>query len=679
MGVKKIFILLFFFSVNLFSQEIKKDSINYYLKFLDSAIYSKDIPLSHLDFYLKVKDTNVIVFEKLVKKSLEMKAYRVAAIIARNSYNYTKPKSINEKSKSTRLINEVLVYKDEILDSCIIGDLYSNIAFQALRSNKMDLSNENYSFAINYYKNCNTNKDSRLGLSFLYKAKVNYFKGNLNKALEFYNLAIERYTKLNNIKKILEARSELAILYGQIGLYDKSIKEFNILINKQNQIDPEGYSLPATYLNLGTAYLKNNDNQKAISILNEAVKYAKKGNYYRTLSESYKVLALTYSEIRDKKKSLEYLKLCEELIPKMKSYSKLDSSRLFKAKSSIFISSEDPNLVDQGIKIALSQLNSSTNSSNFFESYTLINNLYHGYLFKKDSLKAFKYLIEVSKIKDSLSNQKKSKTLLYYQTLYETERKEKEIIQKESAIKELAIKNKLKEKYLIFGGIGLILFFTIIILLRRSIQLKKNKLLQEQYAQNLLNYQEIDRERISKDMHDGLGYSLMLIKNKVSLKKDIETSKLLDNAIEEMRSISRTLHPFQLEDIGITTTIKNLINELDMNQDEIHIFGDIDIIDHVLPVEKEVNVFRIIQECLTNVVKHSKAVSTKVTIIKKENTLTISIKDNGVGFDFSKKYSDFKSLGLKTIKERVKMLKGKLELNSVKDSGTTFYITIPIL
>ncbi|HIC31669.1 MAG TPA: sensor histidine kinase, partial [Flavobacteriaceae bacterium] len=185
------------------------------------------------------------------------------------------------------------------------------------------------------------------------------------------------------------------------------------------------------------------------------------------------------------------------------------------------------------------------------------------------------------------------------------------------------------------------------------------------------------RKRISKDLHDGLGQSLLLIKNQVALKKDESTKKLLNSAIEEMRSISRTLHPFQLEDIGISKALENLITQID-NNSETYIFGDISDLSGKLDHSQEVNVFRIVQECLSNIIKHAKADSAKVSVLEVKNHVNIIIQDNGVGFDFSEKYNDLKSLGLKTIKERVKFLEGTLKINSVKNEGTTFEILFPL-
>ena len=295
-----------------------------------------------------------------------------------------------------------------------------------------------------------------------------------------------------------------------------------------------------------------------------------------------------------------------------------------------------------------------------------------------DNTKALKYYKNYSTIKDSLRNITKLNALSYYQTLYETELQEKEISNQKNSIVTLAKENEAKNRLILFGSVAAILTFLIFWLYRNKLQLKRKKRLQEEYAQKLLLSQEEERKRISKDLHDGLGQSLLLIKNKIALTNNNDTELLVNNAIEEMRGISRVLHPFQLADIGITKALENLILRIDSSFNETYIFGDIENIDTILTQNQEVHIFRIIQECLSNIMKHAKAASAKVDLKLEEKYISINIKDNGIGFDFSERYNDFNSLGLKTIKDRVKLLKGTLKIDSTKNEGSTFKIIFPI-
>ena len=108
-------------------------------------------------------------------------------------------------------------------------------------------------------------------------------------------------------------------------------------------------------------------------------------------------------------------------------------------------------------------------------------------------------------------------------------------------------------------------------------------------------------------------------------------------------------------------------------------FGDVENIDGMLSTEQELNLFRIIQECLSNVVKHAKAESAKLELQREQNKIVMTLQDNGIGFDFFSKFKNLKSLGLKTIKERVNYINGILRVESSPGNGSKFKIEIQTL
>ena len=115
---------------------------------------------------------------------------------------------------------------------------------------------------------------------------------------------------------------------------------------------------------------------------------------------------------------------------------------------------------------------------------------------------------------------------------------------------------------------------------------------------------------------------------------------------------------------------------MDENSPETYIFGDIENIDGLLSAEHEINLFRIIQECLSNVVKHAKAQSAKLDVQKQNKKIVMTLQDNGIGFDFLSKFKNLKSLGLKTIKDRVQFINGVLRVESTPGKGSKFKIEI---
>lgn len=195
--------------------------------------------------------------------------------------------------------------------------------------------------------------------------------------------------------------------------------------------------------------------------------------------------------------------------------------------------------------------------------------------------------------------------------------------------------------------------------------------MQEQFSRDLLVYQEEERRRISKDLHDGLGQSLLLIKNKVAMSADPSATGLLNSAIEELRGISRSLHPFQLEELGLTQAIQNTLDHID-EETEIFISSELDKVDSLFDKNEQLQIYRMVQEVFNNILKHAKASAVRVLLVLDNRMVNLSIEDNGIGFDFSEKFQDFGSLGLKTIKERTASLKGTMKVDSEKGKGTKF-------
>jgi signal transduction histidine kinase len=167
----------------------------------------------------------------------------------------------------------------------------------------------------------------------------------------------------------------------------------------------------------------------------------------------------------------------------------------------------------------------------------------------------------------------------------------------------------------------------------------------------------------------------MLIKNNIS-NENKNAKDLLNGAIEEIRTISRTLHPYQLKEIGITSAINNLVRELNENYPDTYIFGDIYNIDGLLTNEQELNLYRIVQECFSNIIKHAKAKSAKIHLERIQNKIILVLQDNGIGFNFSKKLKNPQSMGLKTIKERIRFINGNLFVETNDKIGSKFKITI---
>lgn len=221
--------------------------------------------------------------------------------------------------------------------------------------------------------------------------------------------------------------------------------------------------------------------------------------------------------------------------------------------------------------------------------------------------------------------------------------------------------------------------------IRRANKIENEIKSKEEFSRRLLDSQENERKRISKGLHDTIAHDILITKNKAvaglkkhdkpdEVKKILnEISELASSTLNDVRSISYDLSPPQLERLGLTKAIKSIIKN-SFDSTEIRYSQSIQNIDGVLPRELEINLYRIFQECFNNIIKHSNATKSSVSIIRDHKTVLITIWDNGVGIPKNKT----EGLGLSGISERVKLYKGELVVESDKNRGTLIVITLPI-
>ncbi len=225
---------------------------------------------------------------------------------------------------------------------------------------------------------------------------------------------------------------------------------------------------------------------------------------------------------------------------------------------------------------------------------------------------------------------------------------------------------------------GLILFAFIY----RGSKLKQIARGKTAFAKQLIASQEAERKRIANELHDGLGQSLVIIKNRAILggeDKDFgefdEISNTASNALREVREIIYDLRPQHLERIGLTRAISAMLKRA---KGIIEFKEDIDSIDGLFSENVDINVYRIVQECINNIIKHSEATNGTVTIKHLENRVKIMIADNGRGFDLENTKAKHSGFGLNGLQERVELLDGSFEIDSRPGDGTTILIVLPV-
>ncbi len=207
------------------------------------------------------------------------------------------------------------------------------------------------------------------------------------------------------------------------------------------------------------------------------------------------------------------------------------------------------------------------------------------------------------------------------------------------------------------------------------------------FSRQLIESQEAERKRIAFELHDGLGQSLVVIKNRAMLginkgddkervAKELATiSESASQALDEVREITNNLRPQLLDRLGLTKAIKAMLKKV---SGVIEIESEIDSIDNIFNENEEISIYRIVQESLNNVIKHANATTVAVTIKRTENNVLLRIKDNGKGFTVETVKSKAGGLGLIGLQERSQLLNGELLIDSEIEKGTTIEVTIQI-
>lgn len=230
--------------------------------------------------------------------------------------------------------------------------------------------------------------------------------------------------------------------------------------------------------------------------------------------------------------------------------------------------------------------------------------------------------------------------------------------------------------------IGLILLFFLVTIIRQH--RKRVKLYNEQLRMEV-ELLETERARIASDLHDDIGPLLSAIKMNLHLlnttdKNDLviigKTSGHIDHTAKRLREISNNIMPYTLQSKGLVKAVQEMMDLLSVSTQLRFSF------DHQpgeIPVskEKEIHIYRLVQEILNNVVKHANATQVDIKLYEEKKQYCLDISDNGSGFDQQKALDRKKGLGLQNILRRTEILKGKVYLETAPGKGTSYHFSIP--
>ena len=307
---------------------------------------------------------------------------------------------------------------------------------------------------------------------------------------------------------------------------------------------------------------------------------------------------------------------------------------------------------------------------------------------QNDYKTAFDYYQQYTAIKDSLFQLASAKQVEELSDKYETSEKA-EIIQRQK----FQIN---KRNYLIAGALGLLVLGSLLAYsFYRRYRLKQQAKLQQEIVRQqdlatraIIAAEETERKRIAGDLHDGVGQimsaarmNLSSIQNEIPFASEEQRNRfdkvvaLIDDSCNEVRMVSHNMMPNALLKSGLALAIREFIDKIDRNVIQISLYAE--GLNEKIDANVETVLYRVIQECVNNVIKHSGANRLDISLINEIHSISATIEDNGKGFDTRNK-ANFEGIGLKNIQSRIDYLKGSVEWDSMPGKGTVVAIIVPL-
>lgn len=319
----------------------------------------------------------------------------------------------------------------------------------------------------------------------------------------------------------------------------------------------------------------------------------------------------------------------------------------------------------QKIVEAISKFKEENSYQHIINGYEI---LYKDALHKEQYKKALGFYTLYQEASDSLGNEQMHAKVMELETKYQTQKKEQEIkVQKETISKNNALIGSMLAVFVVLI-MGLIIYF----LKQKQNQMIIEKRQSQKFTKNLLDKTEEERKRIASDLHDSVSHELLNLKG-VFEQNHEELNTKIDVIINDIRTISRNLHPVLFDKIGLQSSMEHLVERMQNNHDFM-------ITTHIeytnsLSKESELQLYRIVQEALSNIIKYSNAIAAKVTFIEKGGKYCLEIIDNGQGFNVEETLLQKDAFGLHNILERSKAIGGQAQLFS-SEKGTRIVVEI---
>ena len=562
-----------------------------------------------------------------------------------------------EKTKAYLALSQALLFKDfdecqanlkaGILLSQKLQDSASLSEFEKFTGLSWYFKGVYDSAAVYYYKALDIlriHKDLSKKAGVLNELGKLYRKTrDLDRALQMYDEAFAIYKSVNNKDGMATILNESGVVFEYKENYNEAIKRYTSSLEiREKMNDQVGKSYSLNFI--GGVYTLQKKYVEAEKYLLQSLDIRKKLKDSFSIALSYGDLGFMYKEQGNYTKAIEQYGLSNALAIKM--------------------------------EFADLQL------SNYKELAIIAEK-------KGDYALSLAYYKKQTLLKDSIYTGDKMKQIEQLDAKYQTEKKEQQLKLQKAEIT--------KKNYLLWGLIAvvaLLILAGISFYRKRQIQNIMNLQVEVMKQQDLatkaiINAEENERKRIAAELHDGVGQmmsaakmNLSAIENEITFKDDAQKTYfdkvigMVDESCKEVRSVSHQMMPNALLKSGLASAVKEFLDKIDNRIIKINLHTE--GLRERLDSNTETVLYRVIQECVNNVIKHSGANNLDISLIKDADGISATVEDNGRGFDVTDKQK-FEGIGFKNISSRVAFLKGTVDIDSSPGKGTLVAIHVPIV
>lgn len=607
-------------------------------------------------------------------------------------------KRLGDQNKTITYLKEGINCAKQVEQKIALYNNLGNVyAIQQLYTKALELYSKNISLSISA---SNKLEESR---AYLNIGNIHFLEKNLETAVTFYLKSAAIKNSINDKKGLAELHQNIAAVYQKQGRFDKTLEYYDKCIIYYSSAK-DSSSLAELQINIGIINRQQGNLPEAIQILTQVLTSLTKHLEPPVLLNAQTNLGRTHMDMGNYPLASKYFNLAEKEALKQEDYSSI--ARIQNLYGANFFYLKNYPVSIQKYQKAL---NLSKKLGFIADQESALFGLYESNEYLGNTKEALKYHKLYVALKDSLYNTETTNRISELQEQYDTKQKEQDIKQLNIENKNIALESKLKTKQLnqfflvIIWGALAICFLGLVWWYRNKQQkehTKHTKVLHEKKVNQMINQQEIEmldavvdaqqkeRKGVAKEIHDTLGSFLATLKYQHEAGKELTNSsvdnqeqyqlmeQLIGQTAKEVRSIAHQMATGEKFNFDLQTTIEQLVNRIRNTQQFDLQFNYLGAT-FALPRELELTLYRVIQELLSNVLKHANATEAMLQINQSETEITLMVEDNGAGF--SAPPSKTKGgLGLHSIQERIEQFNGQINIDSHPKHGTTVIINIPV-